>query len=264
MCATYQVSSETPPADLLVAFPAGEYVFREGDLGTEMFIVHEGRVEILQRVGGELRRFAVLEKGDFFGEMSLLEELPRNASARALTDVRLLQIDGATFDRMLRMNPEIGVRIMRKLSRRVRETDQLLRQALASHGAAEDTESPTIRGTRTADAALHNPCRLVDEKSGTEFQVLIGTESTIGRLDPVTGIRPSVDLTPVDDERSSSRRHAKIYREGEKVFLVEDLGTLNGTFVNGTRLKTGVAVEIHDGDTLRFGLSELRFLIDQS
>jgi CRP-like cAMP-binding protein len=52
---------------------AGDYVFREGELGTEMYIVQEGQVEILKRIGGEERQLAVLEKGDFFGEMSLLE-----------------------------------------------------------------------------------------------------------------------------------------------------------------------------------------------
>ena len=62
---------------------AGEYVFREGDLGTEMYIINEGKVEILNQVGDEEQLLAVLEKGDFFGEMSVLEDLPRAASARA-------------------------------------------------------------------------------------------------------------------------------------------------------------------------------------
>ena len=65
-----------------VDFSAGEIIFREGDLGTEMYIISEGKVEILNRLGEDDRVLAVLEKGDFFGEMSVLEDLPRAATAR--------------------------------------------------------------------------------------------------------------------------------------------------------------------------------------
>jgi CRP-like cAMP-binding protein len=68
-----------------VEFEAGETIFKENDLGTEMYIVHEGRVEILKDLSGEQRSLAVLEKGDFFGEMAILEDLPRTATARAQT-----------------------------------------------------------------------------------------------------------------------------------------------------------------------------------
>src|SRR5688572_14064782 len=81
---------------------AGSYLFREGDLGTEMFILQEGQVEILKAVAGVDEQLAVLEKGDFFGEMSLLEDLPRTASARAVTECKVIRINGATFDQMLR------------------------------------------------------------------------------------------------------------------------------------------------------------------
>lgn len=235
---------------------AGDYVFREGDLGTEMFILNEGQVEILKRIGGEERQLAVLEKGDFFGEMSLLEELPRAASARALTDAKLLEINGSTFDRMLRNNPEIAVRMMRKLSRRLRQTDELLQQALGT------TETEASAGFPVADR--QRPLgreRLVHDKSGMEFHLSASSETTLGRKDPVTGIYPDVDLTPLDSQRSISRRHAKIHRRGDRFFLSEDIGTMNGTFVNGERLETGVPGEVRDGDEVRIGVVELTLRI---
>src|ERR1700734_565942 len=91
---TTSSSGRRGPGPVTVDLGAGEYIFREGDLGTEMYIIHEGKVEILNRLGEEARVLAVLEKGDFFGEMSVLEDLPRAASARAQTDSRLLQING--------------------------------------------------------------------------------------------------------------------------------------------------------------------------
>ncbi len=238
-----------------VEFEEGELVFREGDLGTEMFIIHEGRVAILKAVHDEDRPLATLEKGDFFGEMSLLEDLPRTASARALSRVKLLQINGSTFDQMLRSNPEIAVRMMRKLSRRLRETDLLLREALGAP-AGPVADVPSIEPPTPAQ---QGPQRLVHDKSGMEFPLAKGSETTIGRRDPVTGINPDVDLTPVDTQRSISRRHAKIYRRGTKYFVAEEIGTMNGTFVNGTRIETGVPTEIHFGDEVRCGLVALKF-----
>src|SRR5262249_20779762 len=81
-------------------------IFSDGEIGNEMFIIQSGTVEILKQIGGETRILATLEKGDFFGEMSVLEDLPRIASARAKTDVELVRINGATFDTMIKSNTE--------------------------------------------------------------------------------------------------------------------------------------------------------------
>ncbi|HEX2164817.1 MAG TPA: cyclic nucleotide-binding domain-containing protein [Thermoanaerobaculia bacterium] len=241
-----------PQRDHRLEVPAGDYVFREGDLGTEMFIVHEGQIEISKRIGGEDKQLAVLEKGDFFGEMSLLEELPRAASARAVTDAKLVEINGSTFDRMLRNNPEIAVRMMRKLSRRLRQTDELLQQTLGTTETEASAGIPLPDRQRPLGEEV-----LVHEKSGMELRLSASSETTLGRKDPVTGIYPDVDLTPLDHQRSISRRHAKIYRRGDRFFLCEDIGTMNGTFVNGERLETGVPAEVRNGDRVRCGVVEL-------
>jgi CRP-like cAMP-binding protein len=237
-----------------VEVKTGEYVFREGDLGTEMYIINEGKVEILNQVGDEEQILAVLEKGDFFGEMSVLEDLPRAASARALTDLRLLQINGSTFDHLLQGNPEIAVRMMRKLSRRLRETDELLK---AQFGGTKITSREMPRPN--VQATVEGPERLLHVPSGMEFHLSNGSETTIGRKDPVTGIYPDIDLTPVDNQRSVSRRHAKVYRRGSKYFFGEEIGTMNSTFLNGRRMDTGIPGEIKPGDELRCGVVVLRF-----
>ncbi|OYV91090.1 MAG: hypothetical protein B7Z68_10995 [Acidobacteria bacterium 21-70-11] len=71
--------------ELLARFPAGSVIFREGDLGREMFIIQKGHVRISLSVGDHEQEVAVLEKGDFFGEMALLEQSPaRSATAVAV------------------------------------------------------------------------------------------------------------------------------------------------------------------------------------
>jgi pSer/pThr/pTyr-binding forkhead associated (FHA) protein len=64
-------------------------------------------------------------------------------------------------------------------------------------------------------------------------------------------------LGPLDQERTLSRRHAKIVIEGDLAFLREEVGTTNGTYVNGTRLKTGIVRPLNRGDVVRFGSIEL-------
>lgn len=236
-----------------VELRAGEYVFREGDLGTEMYVINEGKVEILNQVGDEEQVLAVLEKGDFFGEMSVLEDLPRAASARAATDIRLLQINGSTFDFLLQGNPEIAVRMMRKLSRRLRETDEMLKSVLGTKVTSRELPRQDVQ------APADGPERLIHPPSGMEFPLSTGAETSIGRKDPVTGIYPDIDLTPVDNQRSVSRRHSKIYRRGNKFFFGEEIGTMNATFLNGRRLDTGIPAEMKPGDELRCGVVILRF-----
>lgn len=237
-------------------FKTGEYVFREGDLGTEMFIIQEGKIEIMKSVGKRDKLLAVLEKGDFFGEVSILEDLPRTASARAQSDATVVEINGSTFDHMLRSNPEIAVRMMRKMSRRLREADRLLQLTPTSSGQSGSIpEMPPSKVPPPGTA----PQRLVHSRSGMEFRLAKEPETAIGRRDPVTGIQPEIDLSPVDLQRSVSRRHAKIYRQDGKFFLIEEIGTVNGTFVNGSRVETGVPVEIKPGEEVRFGLVDLFF-----
>ena len=106
------------------------------------------------------------------------------------------------------------------------------------------------------------PERLVHVQTGMEFPLSTGPETTIGRKDPVTGIYPDVDLSPLDPHGSVSRRHAKIYRRGARFFLGEEIGTMNTTLLNGRRLDTGVPEEIKNGDELQCGSVALKFLIE--
>jgi pSer/pThr/pTyr-binding forkhead associated (FHA) protein len=274
--------------DLLVRFKAGQVIFTEGQRGGEMFIIEDGQVEIVRRRGAEDRSLVLLEAGDFFGEMALLEDLPRSATARAVSDCRLLPIDASTFDLMLRDHPEVAIRIMRMLSRRLRQFDEAEQRANAiaagplrglSHTSMEPAAvvarpaipqtppTPQITPTpqhpptppNTADPAGARRARLVHRASGSEFGLAADGEQVVGRLDPVTGLVPEIDLTPLDSHRSLSRRHARIVARAGHFFLREEIGTANGTFIGAVRLATGREQELHDGETVRLGLVELDF-----
>lgn len=86
------------------------------------------------------------------------------------------------------------------------------------------------------------------------------TQFLIGRPDPATGARPEIDLGPFDVQRTLSRRHATLLRDGAQYFVREDAATTNGTYLNGERLQTGVAMPVKAGDKMRFGSIEVELI----
>lgn len=252
-------AGKDPVKDSTATYAAGDMIFSQGELGTEMFIIQDGEVEIIKHINGESHILSHLERGDFFGEMALLEAAPRTADAIAKTEVKVLLINGSRFDDMLKKNPEIAVRIIRKYSKRLREANTLLerlvgREVDADHVALDATMmKPSEKGTRH---------RLVDVATGTAYFFSNGDETTIGRADPVTGILPDIDLTAVDTNRSVSRRHAKIIKSNDDYVVLEEVGTVNGTYVNDQRIPTGVPVSLHNGDLVKIGLVSMKAVFD--
>ncbi|MBI5189722.1 MAG: Crp/Fnr family transcriptional regulator [Nitrospirae bacterium] len=103
--------------------PAGTLIFRENEPGQDMYIIQGGSVKITKRVRDIEKTLVVLDKGEFFGEMSILNDKPRSASAYAVEDCDLLVIDRRTFEAMIKGNPEIALRIIKKLAARLQEAD---------------------------------------------------------------------------------------------------------------------------------------------
>ena len=350
------MASSHPFQNLIVTYAPGEKIFTEGEVGGTMFIVHSGRARLFREANGRSVEIAEMEKGDFFGEMSLLEGAARNLSAAAVDHLELIEINSTTFDRMIRGNIEIAVRLLRKLSGRLQKMEQqisslqesaaraaaaapgeapapqpvsvpaaraapapgtrLSRPAPASRAAADaSSKNEAVRAvpapsapasapaplsatlsapaaqsaaTATAVAAPAHPTpspaaaqrsaapipgpartaagreagaagpKLVCEAGDAVFP-LRTSESTIGRYDPVTETQPEVDLTLVDTKRSVSRRHAKIVLRNGAYFLTEEVGALNGTFLNGSKLVTGKPAELKNGDQISLGTVSLVF-----
>lgn len=104
-------------------FPKGHVLFRDGEAGKEMFVIQSGKVRIHKNVRDVDKTLAILGAGEFLGEMSILNNKPRSASASIEEDARLLVIDPKTFEAMVRGNAEIAVRLIKKLAGRLQETD---------------------------------------------------------------------------------------------------------------------------------------------
>jgi len=240
-----------------LSFQKGDLIFSEGDLGNEMFIIQSGKVRIFKNIDGYDQTLTVLEKGDFFGEMSILEGLPRSASAEAEENCDLIKINSANFVAMVKSNIEIAIRIMRKLSLRLREANVQIEKLMhASTEMLNLTEQASK--AKPKKETLEIQAYLVSTMSGKTFPIT-KSESYVGRVDRVTGAVPDIDLSDEDPKRFLSRRHAKIVKDESDYALIEEIGTVNGTFINNQRMVTGTAVPLKNGDTLTFANITLTF-----
>lgn len=225
-------------------FREGEVIFRKGEMAQQMYIILGGKVRLYVSEEPKGDWVEELGKGDFFGEGSLLEALPRQHTALALEDSDLIAINRGTFLRMIRQNPEVSVKMMQRLAQRHRELGERVETLETSKAAHPATQGPVDN--------------LVSVLSGRPYPIL-SHGSLIGRYDPSTGVHPDIDLTEEDHNLSVSRRHARILCEHERYFLLEEHGVANGTFIRGERIQPGEPRELKHGDRVGFGMVVLFF-----
>src|SRR5512135_1781086 len=95
-----------------------------------MYVVQRGKVAISARVGAVEKLLTTLGQGEFFGEMSILNDAPRSATATCLEDCHLLVVDARTFEAMVRASSEIAIRMIQKMAARLAEADRQIENLL--------------------------------------------------------------------------------------------------------------------------------------
>ncbi len=103
-------------------YKAGETIFREGDRGEELFVIQRGRVRIL--AGNRL--LETLGENEIFGEMALIDDSPRSASAVAETDLAVAPITEKQYLFLIRHTPFFALKVMRVLAQRLRSQNKAL------------------------------------------------------------------------------------------------------------------------------------------
>ena len=117
-----------------------ETIFYAGDSGHEMFIILKGKVGVLiNSIDGFPIKVAELGPGDFFGEMSLLEGMPRSATVEALEDCIVMVINENNFEKIIAQQPNLAYRIMKGMSGRLRKQNEEISQL--KHGEAAESQA---------------------------------------------------------------------------------------------------------------------------
>jgi len=106
------------------SFEAGATLFKEGDHGDEMYVLQAGRVRLSRTIRGKEQHLVDLGPGEFFGEMAILNNKPRSATALCLDATKALVIDPKTFEQMIKANAEIAVRMIKKMAERLDEANE--------------------------------------------------------------------------------------------------------------------------------------------
>ena len=134
-----------------VSKPAGTTLFNYGDPGDSLYIVRAGEVEIFfKNDTGERIVLETAGKGDFFGEISLLDGGARTASARVTKDLEAVVVDRGDLEGFLRARPAAAMELLTAAGRRLRESAKLLRRT-ASRNINEETEDKRTAVMRAAD-----------------------------------------------------------------------------------------------------------------
>lgn len=99
----------------------GEVIVRQGEVGDCMYVVQEGKVEVVLETEGREIRLAELGEGELIGEMAIFDREVRMATVRAFGKARVLTVDERNFLRRVHEDPSLAYRLVRTMSQRIRE-----------------------------------------------------------------------------------------------------------------------------------------------
>jgi CRP/FNR family transcriptional regulator, cyclic AMP receptor protein len=186
-------------------FPKGTVLFHEGEAGKEMFVLQSGRVVIAKTVRDTVQILASLGPGEFFGEMALISNRPRNATATVEEAARLLVIDPKTFEGMIRGNSEIAVRMIKKLAERLDAADAQIETLLMADP-----------GSRVVQQILH-AC----QSRGRPMEEGVEIDFNVRELPTLTGVGEA----GIRAELARMERSGLVERTGDRL-LVRDTARL--------------------------------------
>lgn len=109
-----------------VEYSPNEIIFCEYEPGNEFYFIQSGRVKIVKIINNRERTMDVMGDGDVFGEMAILEEQPRSATAIAMEHVRLLKFHRDNFDALLQGNPQLAYKLLVIFSKRIYDAKRRL------------------------------------------------------------------------------------------------------------------------------------------
>ncbi len=134
-----------------VTLKDGDTLFHAGEPGDALYIVRAGEIELyIKDTAGQKIVLNVAQEGDFFGELALLDEGPRTATAAALADSQLLALGRDDLILLFQKNPDAALHMLASLGRMTRKADELLRTRVSRNLNVEEEEHSTL-GQRIAD-----------------------------------------------------------------------------------------------------------------
>ncbi len=181
-----------------ITYKKGEIVFNQGDMGDIMYVIQAGAVEISRLQNGDKMVLALLEHGDFFGEMALIDNHPRSATATIISSSRLLPFTRSSLTDRIRHDPGVVIHLLKTLCRRITATNKLLKTKVESSENLRfiveskrrehplSSQQSTVRDVQTGQSSHDkNSIPSVEKSSLTEESLKPITGSFINRQECV-------------------------------------------------------------------------------
>lgn len=218
-----------------LTYQAGEKIVQEGDAGSSVYLLKSGKVEVSKRVEDTRIVLAVLETGQVFGEMSLLDEQPRSATVTTLEPCVVEQVGQEEAEELIERASPLLRSILTVLIDRIRGMDEWALSSGVNLAQSPITSVVLSGASGTAKSALGG-----SETVLTRFPYRVGRSGSKRGLFSLS----KKDLLLEDKAPYSvSRNHFSITRCHEDIFVVDE-GSTVGTIVNGTRV--GGPTSIHE------------------
>ena len=106
----------------------GDIIIKQGSIGKCLYVIQEGKVEIIKENDGEDLKIAELGETDFFGEMGLFEKDVRSCTVKAIGDTKILTVDKRNFYKSIQQDSSLAYRLLEKMSNRLRETTEKIKK----------------------------------------------------------------------------------------------------------------------------------------
>ena len=192
-----------------ITYQKGELIFHQGDFGDTMFIIQSGAVEISRSQNSHKNVLALLEKGDFFGEMALIDKHPRTATAISISNSRLLPMTRLTLMERIRHDPGVVIHLLKTLCERINNTNRMLHEIVE----ADESLRLVLENGRTGpgEAVEQGPIFSTgrpDEETDRESHDTVGKEAA-------SSFNPSMDFAIQEHECISFNDDEFIFHQGD-------------------------------------------------
>lgn len=234
----------------ITRYRAGSIVYKKGDIQADFYIINKGKIQLKNDENGQI--LVTLGKGDFFGEESLNNEQKAIYTIEVIEDADMIKIPYISLTEMLKQMPDIALKVLKKLSEKHIKIQSFLMSMVVSAPpiAANPKDKETKKEDQTSETISPEiKAYLIIQRSNRIVQ-LTKPQTVLGRRDYTTGFVPDIDLTDEDEEKYISRKHSQVMFKDGKFYLSEEPGAINGTFLNGNKLQTGVKHELHAEDEI--------------
>jgi len=219
----------------LKTFRKGDVIIEEGSYGTTAYVIKSGKVEVSELVKNKKIVLAILEEGQIFGEMGLVEDQPRSATVTAFEDVQLAVLSRDRFNDLFEENPKVLLPIMKALFERLRTLNRML----MSKEAPDIVETDECEYPHGAELIILSG---LNESSSealgggelniSKFPFKVGRKHELGAVDVLS----DNDLYLQDSPPFNVSRNHFLIDKVDGRYVVIDRGSHLGTIVNGRRI----------------------------